>query len=382
MEYLQHRHDNGAEIRAARFAGDPATEIHLTVIPGDAPNAAVQLERLTIAYHDALSAWQINPTTAVFRRLFLSDYANQFELAKQSSLAEGVALSLIEQPPLPPRKFALWAYHILDGAPTEAITDGAGLALPRGALTHVWTTGLSSAAAGADEQTQRIFVRYEEILDGFGATLADHALRTWVFVRDIDCNYTNMVNARRELFAERGLTEQTHFIASTGIAGATADPHQLVSFDAYAVAGIDPRQIRYLNAPDNLGPTSRYGVTFERGAAVDYGDRRHVLISGTASIDNQGQIMHEGDIAGQVERTVANIEALLADAEAGLDDVAYLIVYLRDAADRLPVANYLDRRTGQVPRVIVHAPVCRPGWLVEIEAAAVVAKRNETWQPF
>ena len=36
---------------------------------------------------------------------------------------------------------------------------------------------------------------------------------------------------------------------------------------------------------EDVNRTYEYGVTFERGTAVTYGDRRHVFIAGTASID-------------------------------------------------------------------------------------------------
>ena len=42
-------------------------------------------------------------------------------------------------------------------------------------------------------------------------------------IENIDGNYKGVVEARREFFAEHGLTPDTHFIASTGIEGASAD---------------------------------------------------------------------------------------------------------------------------------------------------------------
>ena len=66
---------------------------------------------------------------------------------------------------------------------------------------------------------------------------------------------------------------------------------------------------------------------------VRYGDRSHVLLSGTASIDNRGEIVAPEDIAGQTVRMLENVEALLAEGEASADDLAQMIVYLRDATD-------------------------------------------------
>lgn len=89
-------------------------------------------------------------------------------------------------------------------------------------------------------------------------------------------NYAGVVKARNEVFVTQGLTPQTHYIASTGIGGRHADTQVLVQMDTYAVLGIRQEQIHYLYAPTHLNPTYEYGVSFERGTYVDYGDRRQV----------------------------------------------------------------------------------------------------------
>ena len=194
-----------------------------------------------------------------------------------------------------------------------------------------------------------------------------------MFVNDIDLNYGGVVRARNQVFFTQGLTQNTHFIASTGIGGRQQDPNVLSQMDNYAIAGVKPEQIHYLYAPTHLNRTSDYGVSFERGTYVDYADRRHVFISGTASINNKGEVMYAKDVEQQTRRMWENVEALLAEAECTFDDVCEMIVYLRDIADYdLVSALYQERFPGK-PVVIVHAPVCRPGWLVEMECTAVKA---------
>ena len=126
-----------------------------------------------------------------------------------------------------------------------------------------------------------------------------------------------------------------------------------------------------------MNPTYEYGVTFERGVRVRYGDRSHVLLSGTASIDNRGEIVAPEDIAGQTVRMLENVEALLAEGEASADDLAQMI----DATDYPAVRKIFDDRFGPVPRVFVHAPVCRPGWLIETECIAVRQECNPQFAP-
>ena len=82
-----------------------------------------------------------------------------------------------------------------------------------------------------------------------------------------------------------------------------------------------------------------------------------------------------GDVTKQAERLLENIEALLADGGATMDDVKYFIIYLRDLADASAIDAYMQQAYPQVPRIITHAKVCRPAWLVEMECIAEKTKK-------
>ncbi|MEX0774743.1 MAG: Rid family hydrolase [Phycisphaeraceae bacterium] len=387
-----------------------AAEVHVMATPARYASIDVQLNWLAQAYDAALAAVGTDVRTAVLRRLFCSDPVNQAGSLARSPLAVpadldcgspdtalacgGAALawreakaasrppqskeptccavSIVGQAPAAPARVALWAMHICDpSGPLGKSIDGATLTLRRGELVHHWTTGLTAPTGnGSHEQTQRILQGYARQLDESCLTLADHVMRTWFFVRDIDVNYHGLVDARRHYFDQHGLTAQSHFIASSGIGGHGGDPRALVAMDAYAIASVRADQVQYLKARDHLSPTHLYGVTFERATAVAYRDRRQVIVSGTASIDADGRIVHEGDVQRQLDRTLANIEALLGEADATLADGNSWIVYLRDMADHAVIRQQMRRRIGEAPMVIVAAPVCRPGWLVEIECLA------------
>ncbi len=375
-----------AQVNFSRFQGQSGVvEYHLTVHPTDYAGFPEQLEWTLSAYLDALNTLGLDTNSGVFRRFLCSDLPNQAAELEEHSLAnprssdEPCAVSWVSQPPASPAKVALWAYHIED--PNGALDKWkvASLSVRRGELTHVWTTGLTCTDQSTSYgQTKGILKRYESYLQAQGLNLADHVIRTWFFVRNIDANYHGLVEARKEAFAQRGLTPDTHFIASTGIEGASSDTAAEVLMDAYAISGVRKDQIRFLCAPEHLCPTHIYGVTFERGVSVDYRDRRHILISGTASIDSAGTIVHPGDVLRQLDRTLENVEALLRQAEAGLQDVCAFIVYARDPADVGAVACAMRERLGPAPIQTVVAPVCRPGWLVEIECMAIVtADRSE-----
>jgi len=131
-----------------------------------------------------------------------------------------------------------------------------------------------------------------------------------------------------------------------------------------------------------LNPTHEYGVAFERGTAVDYGDRRDIFISGTASIDCNGDILYPNDIEKQTERGFNNIKALLHEAEADMGDVNSMTVYLRDRADAMFIENYLASNFPDIPTILVLAAVCRSGWLIEIECIAIKSIVNPVFRNF
>jgi enamine deaminase RidA (YjgF/YER057c/UK114 family) len=368
-------------VTTSRFTGAAGVEeYHLMLTPVAGADIAAQLRWLEQAYQHACTALDLDPGTVVFRRVFCSDLTNQAAVLAASPLAnplnpdEACAVSWVRQPPVPPARVALWAYHLrVPGETLAKHREGNTLVLQRGELTHRWTAGLTCPDAGdSAAQTTAILDAYESELRANGLTLADHVLRTWFFVQNVDANYGGLVEARKAFFAARGLTPETHYIASTGIEGAAAAPRATVMLDAYAIGGVDPRQIRYLTAPTHLCPTYRYGVTFERGVSIAFRDRTHVLISGTASIDHTGAIVHPGDVRRQCDRTFENIGALLADAGATADDVGIYLAYVRDPADLEPARRLLTERAGAIPTQVLLAPVCRPGWLIEVECQAVI----------
>lgn len=301
----------------------------------------------------------------LFRRFFLSDPANQTAPLLEALAGAGACpTSVIGQPLLDGTKVAAWVYAVDGSQAADGVWE-------HNSRTHVWKGMMLSGSEGSEAQMYDLFKEYDSFLGSHGMSVADNCIRTWIFVRDVDTNYGGVVKGRRDYFNAIGLTPDTHFIASTGIGGVNAGAHALVNMDAYAVKGLEAGQVQYLHAYDHLSPTALYGVTFERGTAVTYGDRRHLFISGTASIDPEGRVLHEGDVARQTDRMMENIGALLSEGGAGFKDIACAIVYLRDIADYAVVKARLSAEYPFLDPLYVLAPVCRPTWLVEMECIAI-----------
>ena len=337
-----------------------------------------QLEAVMNAYNSLIDG-PLKGAQAVFKRYFLSDAANQADEIIVSDVTD-CAKSIIQQAPLDGTKVALWVYLMTD---VQTRLSSSGLYEVRhGDFRHLWNGSAHNMAANSEYQTRLLFNEYNMQLIEEGCTLEANCIRTWFFVNDVDLNYGGVVRARNQFFFTQGLTVHTHFIASTGIGGRQQDPNVLSQMDNYAIAGVKKEQIHYLYAPTHLNRTSDYGVSFERGTYVDYADRRHVFISGTASINNKGEVMYPKDIVKQTHRMWENVEALLAEAECTFDEVGEMVVYLRDTADYDLVKEMYEERFPGKPYVIVHAPVCRPGWLIEMECMAIKPMDNATMPEF
>ena len=340
-------------------------------------DAETQYENIANAVGALHTTPLLKGATLVFKRYFVSDALNHAPLLPKE---EKAAVSIVQQPPLNGTKVALWAYFV-ENADIHSIGENAMIA-ERANYRHLFNTQLHNHSKDEFAQTEEIFQTYNKELEKQLLTIKNNCIRTWIYVQGVDTHYADMVKARKLHFYEQGLTKHTHYIASTGIEGKYLHPETTVLMDAYAIDGIVSEQITHLKGATHLNPTHEYGVTFERATAVDYGDRRHIFVSGTASINNKGQIVYPLNIGKQVERTLENIGVLLQEGGAEMNDIAQLIVYLRDTADYDVVSAYLEQHCPDIPKVIVWAPVCRPGWLVEMECIAIKAVENKKFAAF
>ena len=59
-----------------------------------------------------------------------------------------------------------------------------------------------------------------------------------------------------------------------------------------------------------------------------------------------------------------------------------MIVYLRDISDYGVVKGIMNDRFSDIPKAIVLAPVCRPGWLIETECIAIKQIEDKEYEPF
>ena len=326
---------------------------------------------------------ELDGVKPIWIKFHVSDVVNQKKEIDDMMSDRWCLYSVIGQAPTNGSRVSLEAYALSDG---DVVYEGADeatvtVSLKNYRLMYFHTPKLYSPGSyGQMTDELEAAVGKLAIADG---TLEENLQRTWIYCRDIDNNYAGLVVARRKFFADNGLTADTHFIASTGIEGKSDPFDRLVRMDSVALFGHRREQVTYMSALDHLNPTHEYGVTFERATRLTFGDRSRYYISGTASIDKNGQIVHPGNVGRQAERMLENINALLTNYDASLADLKLAVVYLRDPADDAIVEHILSKRLPfDLPRIMVHGAVCRPGWLVEMEGVAVNGNGDASFEPF
>jgi len=139
--------------------------------------------------------------------------------------------------------------------------------------------------------------------------------------------------------------------------------------------------LKAVSAPSVLNEAHAYAKpsSFARGLTLDVGGYRVVLVSGTASIDEEGRTVHIGDFEAQCWRTYRNIATLLASEGANWHDVVRTTCYLRDierdydAFNRIRTAFFGWMGIEPLPASVgIQMRLCRDDLLVEIESVAVL----------
>jgi enamine deaminase RidA (YjgF/YER057c/UK114 family) len=352
------------------------TQFHVSLAPDREYTFISQLDNLFKKYKQLIIDLGLSSDDLVFVKIFVSDSLNQKEQMKTHPLFEqcfiNCGFSIIEQPPLDGNKINMLLWFIKK----ERINKyklGNAFYLEMDGYKHIFHCVRSAIAPDANliEQTQNLFEQHKALIQKDGMTFLDNCVRTWVYIKDIDKDYSCIVKGRNKFFEQNGLSTNTHFIASTGIGGSSESALINLGIDFYSIKGIKQEQIKYLEALDYLSPTYEYGVAFERGICISYPDIKNIFISGTASIDKEGHCIYLGDIIKQLVRVFLNIKKLLNTAGADFADIAQMIIYVRDISDSTIIHKFMENDFCKVPYVIVLAKICRPEWLIEVECLAL-----------
>ena len=367
---------------------DPKREISATGRGTSGASFEAQARDAWRSLFEDLRARGVTPRDVAMERIFLED-VRAIESARAARHAAyrgaGVdhppAASFVEQPPAEAGVSLVVLAHAVhsarpeDGGPRLLAGLPAGM---EGSVTRdedtrrIVLTGITGGDPGDrldfEAQSVRLFARASSCLMREGLSFRQVA-RTWIFLADVGSDYGALNRARRAFFEQSNVRPAP---ASTGIGGRPAAAGRLAALDLIAFDGLHPDAMRPLSAP-TMNEAPSYGSDFSRGFEVRLADRRLLFISGTASIDARGEILHPGDARAQADRMTRNVERLLAGAGARFSDLRHAVTYVKRATDAAAVvaACAAAGLPADLPHVVCVAEVCRPEWLCEMEAYGV-----------
>ena len=207
-----------------------------------------------------------------------------------------------------------------------------------------------------------------------------YLFRFWNYIADINAHsfglerYRQFNLGRQDAFLAHGRDVVGNVPAACAL-GLIQGP-LTIAFLAGRVAPLNienPRQISAYQYPQQYGPRS---PTFSRASLVRLGQDEVLFVSGTASIVGHATL-HPADVVAQTRETMANIKAVLDEAnhlasKPGFDLASlYYKVYVRHPADLAQIrAELAHCAGGALKAVYLQAEVCRQDLLLEIEATA------------
>jgi 2-iminobutanoate/2-iminopropanoate deaminase len=163
--------------------------------------------------------------------------------------------------------------------------------------------------------------------------------------------------------------------------GILSDDNQIAGFEYPSVHNERPPIPKHVtHAPHVINEAYDYKKpsSFSRALRLDLGEYKVLLISGTASVNEEGKAEHIGDFNAQLWRTYVNITNLLAAEGMSWHDVVRTTNYLRDIErdysefNKIRTTFYQWMGLDPLPASTgIQARLCWETLLVEIEVYAI-----------
>jgi enamine deaminase RidA (YjgF/YER057c/UK114 family) len=236
------------------------------------------------------------------------------------------------------------------------------------------------ARAGGTPLQQATESAYRQIFGLLDTLRYPYLFRFWNYIADINTHsfglerYHQFNLGRQDAFLAHGRDVVGNVPAASAL-GLARGP-LTIAFLAGRVAPLNienPRQISAYQYPQQYGPRS---PTFSRASLVRLGHDEVLFVSGTASIVGHATL-HPANVVAQTRETMANIKAVLAEANRLASqprfDLAslYYKVYVRHAVDLARIRAELAHCVGDTLKAVyLQADVCRQDLLLEIDGTA------------
>ncbi len=227
-------------------------------------------------------------------------------------------------------------------------------------------------------------IAYREIFGVLKETEHRHLIRVWNYLPEInreadgDERYRHFNAARQLAFRDAGREAVSTVPAACALGSPAGSPISIYFLAARQAPKMieNPRQTSAYHYPRKFG---RHSPMFSRACMLSEPQGTNLFVSGTASIVGH-ETIHAGDVAAQTRETMANIAALLDEANRVVGAARYSLedlkfkVYVRQPADLGAIEGALAGSLRASTSVVyLQADVCREDLLVEIEATGEAA---------
>jgi enamine deaminase RidA (YjgF/YER057c/UK114 family) len=233
-------------------------------------------------------------------------------------------------------------------------------------LGDLWS---SDESATRTKQAQQTFEIMEAAME-LAQMDFSNIIRTWLYLDELLQWYDPFNRVRDDFFRQRGVFDDL-VPASTGISGANPAGAAMIA----TALGIQPLNgsVRASALPSPLQcPALEYGSSFSRAVELRQPDCSRITVSGTASIEPDGDTVYLDDAPKQIDLTMRVVEAILAQRDMNWANVTRAIGYFKCAEYYEDYVQYC-RQNGipDMPIIITENDVCRHDLLFEIELDAI-----------
>lgn len=230
-------------------------------------------------------------------------------------------------------------------------------------------------------------IAYREIFAVLKETQHPHLIRIWNYLPEINREangeerYRHFNAARQLAFRDSGRAALSTVPAASALGSPAGSPISIYFLAARQLPRMieNPRQTSAYHYPPKFG---RHSPMFSRACVLSETQGTNLFVSGTASIVGH-ETIHAGDVAAQTRETMANIAALLDEANRVVAAAHYSLdalkfkVYVRRPTDLAAIERTLAVSLRPSTSIVyLRADVCREDLLVEIEATGETVIRH------
>jgi len=243
-------------------------------------------------------------------------------------------------------------------------------------IQEVQCAGTNGPAAQLATAVERA---YRELFSCVTQAGFPEVLRIWNYMSDITLEVSSTERYRTFNEARQKAFEAFHrdvkgAVPAACALGTPSSAPLVIYFIAARERGIaieNPRQVSAYDYPKEYGS---FSPTFSRASLHRARGHAALLVSGTSSIVGH-RTVHVDDVVGQARETVANMRAVIAEANRCVASESFAAssmkykVYIRRPEDHAVInAELTAALEPEYPIVYLKADICRPRLLIEIEA--------------